>query len=39
MVKARKFVYASAFHGEPKLSDFTQQTEELPALNDGGKYF
>jgi prostaglandin reductase 1 len=35
MVKAKKFIYASAFKGEPKLSDFELVEEELPALKDG----
>lgn len=35
-MKARKFVCASIFDGEPKQSDFELQTEELPALQDGG---
>lgn len=37
MVNASKFVYAAAFDGEPKQSDFQLQTENLPALSDGGK--
>lgn len=36
MVKARKFIGASIFDGEPKKSDFELQTEELPTLKDGG---
>lgn len=39
MVKARKFVCAKIFDGEPKLSDFELQTEELPTLKDGGNLF
>ncbi|XP_055297766.1 prostaglandin reductase 1-like [Sitodiplosis mosellana] len=35
MVKARKFVFASIFDGEPKQSDFELQFEELPTLEDG----
>jgi prostaglandin reductase 1 len=35
MVQAKKFIYASAFKGEPKLSDFKLVEEELPALKDG----
>lgn len=37
MVKAQKFIYNTRFVGEPKLSDFTLEEEELPDLNDGGK--
>lgn len=36
MVKAQKFIYNTRFVGEPKLSDFTLEEEELPDLNDGG---
>lgn len=36
MVKAHRFVYAKKFEGEPKLTDFTLEEEELPALNEGG---
>ena len=35
MVKARKFVLASYFEGEAKLTDFELQEEELPKLEDG----
>jgi hypothetical protein len=38
MVKAKKFVYAAAFVGEPKLSDLQLVEEELPALTDGGEF-
>lgn len=38
MVKARKFIQAQKFVGEPKLTDFELQDEELAALNDGGEY-
>lgn len=38
MVKAQKFIYAKEFDGEPKLTDFELQDEELPDINDGGKY-
>lgn len=34
-VRAKKFIYASAFKGEPKLSDFQLVEEDLPALKDG----
>lgn len=37
MVKAQKFIYNKRFVGEPKLTDFTLEEEELPALKDGGK--
>lgn len=37
MVKAQKFIYNKRFVGEPKLTDFTLEEEELPALMDGGK--
>jgi prostaglandin reductase 1 len=33
-VRAKKFVYASAFKGEPKLSDIQLVEEDLPALKD-----
>lgn len=36
MVKARKFICASIFDGEPKLSDFDLQAEDLPELNESG---
>lgn len=39
MVKARKFVFASIFDGEPKPSDIKLETEELPTLKDGGNKF
>ncbi|XP_047109588.1 prostaglandin reductase 1-like [Schistocerca piceifrons] len=35
MPKARKIVIASLFEGEPKITDFKIETEELPALQDG----
>ncbi|XP_049764673.1 prostaglandin reductase 1-like [Schistocerca cancellata] len=35
MSKARKFVIASLFAGEPKLENFSIEEEELPALQDG----
>lgn len=38
MVSARKFVCTSLFDGEPKLSDFEIQCEELPELCDGGNF-
>lgn len=34
-VRAKKFIYATAFCGEPKLSDIQLVEEDLPALNDG----
>lgn len=33
-VRAKKFVYASAFKGEPKLSDIQLTDEDLPELKD-----
>lgn len=36
MVKTKKFIYAKAFDGEPKETDFKLVEEELPALKDGG---
>lgn len=36
MVKTKKFIYAKAFEGEPKETDFKLVEEELPALKDGG---
>lgn len=38
MVKTKKFIYAKAFVGEPKETDFKLVEEELPALKDGGNY-
>lgn len=38
MVKSKKFIYAKRFDGEPKISDFELIEEELPALQDGGKF-
>ena len=38
-MKARKFVFASIFDGEPKPSDIKLETEELPTLKDGGIKF
>jgi prostaglandin reductase 1 len=35
MVRAKKFVYASAFKGEAKLSDIQLVEEDLPALKEG----
>ncbi|XP_049804086.1 prostaglandin reductase 1-like [Schistocerca nitens] len=35
MPKGRKIVIASLFKGEPKVTDFKIETEELPALQDG----
>lgn len=37
MIEAKRIVYASAFDGEPKLDNFRIDTEELPALGEGGK--
>ncbi len=37
MVKTKKFIYAKAFVGEPKETDFKLVEEELPALKDGGE--
>lgn len=34
-VRAKKFIQASPFKGEPKLSDFEVLEEDLPALKDG----
>lgn len=34
-VRAKKFVYVSAFKGEPKYSDFELVEEDLPQLKDG----
>jgi len=34
-IRAKKFIYASAFKGEPKPSDFQLVEEDLPALKDG----
>lgn len=36
MAKAKKFIYASRFVGEPKLTDFRLEEEELPALKPNG---
>lgn len=38
MVKAKKFVYVKRFEGEPKLTDFELVEEDLPALQNGGKF-
>ncbi|XP_049764669.1 prostaglandin reductase 1-like [Schistocerca cancellata] len=35
MSKARKFVIASLFKGEPKVDDFSIEKEELPSLKNG----
>lgn len=37
MVKAKKFVYATAFQGEPKVTDFQLVEEDLPDLKDNGE--
>lgn len=34
-MKAKRFIYASEFKGEPKHSNFKLVEEELPALKDG----
>lgn len=36
MVKAKKFIYENRFVGEPKLTDFKLEEEELPALKQNG---
>lgn len=36
MVKAKRFVYAKRFDGEPKPDDFKLEEEDLPELQDGG---
>lgn len=38
MVKTKKFIYAKAFEGEPKETDFKLVEEELPPLQDGGNF-
>lgn len=35
MVRAKVFVYARPFEGEPQLSNFALQEEDLPELEDG----
>ena len=37
MVGAKKFMNVSRFSGEPKLTDFKLEEEQLPALKDGGE--
>lgn len=37
MVSARKWIYAKRAEGEIQESNFQTVTEELPALQDGGK--
>lgn len=39
MVHAKKFSYINHFDGEPKATDFRLESEELPDLKDGGKYY
>lgn len=34
---AKKFMNVSRFSGEPKLTDFKLEEEQLPALKDGGE--
>lgn len=38
MVIAKKFVVKSAFEGVPRKSDFSIVEEELPVLNENGKF-
>lgn len=35
---AKKWIYARAFDGEPKLDDFRLEEEVMPAIKDGGKF-
>lgn len=35
MVKAKVFIYANKFEGEPKPTDFELIEEDLPAIKDG----
>lgn len=37
MVKARKYVLAKHFQGEPKKTDLKIVEEELPPIKDGGE--
>lgn len=37
MVKAKVFIYAKPFEGDPQLSNFRLIEEELPPLKNGGK--
>ena len=37
--KAKKFVLKQHFVGEPKDEDLQLEEEDLPELNDGGKYW
>jgi NADPH-dependent curcumin reductase CurA len=37
MGKNKRWVYAHAFKGEPKVSDFELVEEDIPPLKDGGK--
>jgi len=39
MVKARKWIIAKAFAGEPKITDFKVIEEDLPTLKNGGCNF
>ena len=38
MVKAKKYILAKQFDGEPKASDIKLEEEELPPLKENGKY-
>lgn len=38
MVKAKKFLYATPFVGEPKVTDFQLVEVDLPELNQNGEY-
>lgn len=39
MVIARKYIIVKHFDGEPKETDLKLVEEELPPIEDGGKYF
>lgn len=38
MVTAKKYILNNHFHGFPKVEDLKLVEEELPTLNDGGKF-
>lgn len=38
LVKAKVFIYDKPFDGPAKVTDFKLVEEELPALNNGGKF-
>jgi hypothetical protein len=38
MVKTKKYIFAKRFVGEPKPEDFTLVEEDLPPLQEGGKF-